>query len=181
MLPGRQDGHTMIAQEAVDDDPVTGLHVTGMTDAAVPRVKYPDPGRVDEQLVAAAVLHHLGVAGDDGHPRFTGRICHRADHTFQFLQRQAFLQDERGTQRQRAPSRHREVVDRATHGQVADIAPGKEERAHHVRVGGKDRHPRRQIQQGRIGLSREHFAAEMLHEHVADQFLRHPAATAVPE
>ena len=54
----------------------------------------PDAGGVDEQAVAFALVHDLGVAGDDLHAGLSRGLLHRGDDSPQRLHRQAFLDDE---------------------------------------------------------------------------------------
>jgi hypothetical protein len=53
-------------------------------------------------------------------------------HALQVGQRQSFLEDKSEREIKRLRPAHREVVDRAIDGKIADIAAGKENRRHHI-------------------------------------------------
>jgi hypothetical protein len=81
-------------------------------------------GGADEHAVALALLHHLGVAGDDGHARLARAAA--MDSTMRAGRpAQALLEDEAGRQVQRRGARHGHVVDRAVHRQAPMSPPGK--------------------------------------------------------
>ena len=103
-------------------------------------VQQPDPGRRDVAAVRLAPLDDLGVAGDDLHPGPRGRGGHRRDDPLQVRDREPLLQDEPARQVQRPRPAHRQVVDRAVHGEVADVAAREEQRRHDERVG-REREP----------------------------------------
>jgi hypothetical protein len=90
-----------------------------------PGGQHADAGGADEDAVALALFHDLGVAGDDGHAGLARGGGHRLDDALQVGQRQPFLEDEAGRQVQRHRAHHRHVVDRAVHREAADVAAGK--------------------------------------------------------
>jgi hypothetical protein len=96
-----------------------------------------DAGGGDEDPVALAAINDLGVPRDQDHPGHLARLAHRADDAAQVFQRQPLLQDEGGRQELRHGAADGEVVDRAVDRQLADVAAGEEQGAHHKRVGGQ--------------------------------------------
>ncbi len=126
--------HAVIADSAVDQ------HLVADPGAAAANVELviedADPRGVDKDLVALAARNHLGVAGNDARPGLFGRLLHRLQHRLQFGDRQALLEDQADADRQRPRPGHGQVVDRAVDRQVADVAPGKDDRVDHVGVGG---------------------------------------------
>ena len=134
VLAQRHDRHAVVAQRAGDEDRVAGpravaRHLDALGHHAHAR-------RVDEDAVALALLHHLGVAGDDRHARLPRGLRHRLDDALEVREREALLEDEAGGEVQRLRARHRHVVHRAVHRQAADVAAGEEERRDDVAVGG---------------------------------------------
>ena len=94
-----------------------------------------DAGRVDEDAVALASVHDLGVAGDQLHPAAAAATLHRLDDPPQRLHRQAFFQDQRRAEIERPRAAHGQIVHRAVDGERADIAAGKEQRSDNVGIG----------------------------------------------
>ena len=82
-----------------------------------------DARGVDEDAVALALLDHLGIAGDDLDAGGLGGAC-AMDSAMRASTSMAepFFQDERGAQEKRLGAAHREIVDRAVHGERADVA-----------------------------------------------------------
>ena len=71
-----QDCRAMVAQHAVDQHHVAGSCAIGrQLDAGA---DHADAGGGDEQLVAGAALHDLGVAGDHLHASVARRRGHRS-------------------------------------------------------------------------------------------------------
>jgi hypothetical protein len=123
------------------------------------------PGSIDVAAVGLAPLDHLGVAGDHLHPGRLGGGGHGRHDRGQVGDGEALLQHEAGRQVQRGRAGHRQVVDGPVHGQVADIAAGKEQRRNDVGVGGQ-RQPRATHLQLRGVLQRlEQRVAERVQEH----------------
>ena len=81
----RHDGHAVIADRAAENNEVARHARAGRQPDAVGHDA--DPGRVDENAVAFAPFHHLGVAGDDGEPR-RGGPRHRMRHPAQISMRE---------------------------------------------------------------------------------------------
>ena len=165
-MPAAQDDGVAVAHggrpELVRDDDLT------------------DARRRDEQPVGGAALHDLGVAGDDGDARLARRGRHAGADGAQVVQGEALLDDEGGGERQRPRRRRRQVVDGAGHGEPADVAAGKPERLHHVRVGGEgDAAGRRQ--RGRVVQPLQHRVGERPDEDVLDEVAVQLAAAAVAE
>ena len=91
----------------------------------------------DEQAVAFALVHDLGVARDELHTSGGRGLLHRPDDASERLHRQAFLDDESGAQPLRPRAAHGEVVDCSVDGERADVAAGKKQRMHDVGIGGE--------------------------------------------
>ena len=138
-LAHRHDRHAVPADIAGQQDHVAHAHARGRHHGVV--LDEADAGGVDEQPVALAPVHHLGIARHEQHAGGRGRRLHRLHDALQHLHRQPLFEDEAGAQEQRARAAHRQVVDRAVHGQRADVAAGEEQRADDVGVGG-ERQPR---------------------------------------
>ena len=101
-------------------------------------VDQPEPGRADVHAVGVAALDDLGVAGDDRArppPRPARAIASTSARSV--LGGQALLEDQRQRQRERARAGHREVVDRAVDGELADRAAGEAQRLDDEGVGGQ--------------------------------------------
>jgi hypothetical protein len=140
----------------------------------------PDPGGVDEHPVPGSGVHDLGVAGHQSHPGGPRRPSHGLGHPREVRETGALGEDEAGREHERTGAGHREIVDRAVDGQVADGPAGEEQRLHDVRVGG-ERQPDalhrddRGVAETGVGGRR----AERGQEQVRDQFGRQRAAAAV--
>ena len=85
--------------------------------------------------VAVAPIHYFGVAGDNLDAGGTGRGCHGCDNDAQVVDGHSFFEDEAHAEIARLRAAHGEIIDRAVHGQIANIATGKEEWPHHKRIG----------------------------------------------
>jgi len=134
-------------------------------------------GGGDEYTVTLALLHHLGVAGDDVHAGLLGCLCHRHHNALQIGQREAFFEDEAGGQPKRRRPHHRHVVDGAVHRQTADIAAGKEQRRHHMAVGRHHQPAVRGRQQRAVVALAQIIVVESCGKQLFDQ-LRHGASAA---
>ena len=95
-----------------------------------------DAGGGQEQFVAGAALYHLGVAGHHQHAGLVRRRRHRSCDPVQQIERQALLDDGGARQVERHRSADGQVVDRAAHRKLADIAARKLQRIDHEGVGG---------------------------------------------
>jgi hypothetical protein len=95
-------------------------------------------GGGDEDTVALALLHHLGVAGDHGHAGLARRRRHRLHHALEVGERITLFDDEAGRQVQRPRAQHGDVVDGAVHGQRTEVATAEEDGAHDMAVAGHD-------------------------------------------
>ena len=133
-LPDGHDGDTVVADGTGHKDAVAGPG--GVDREAAPFRHRADPRGGDEDAVALAAVHDLGVAGDEGHAGFAAGVAHRIDDTPQIVQRQAFFEDERGREEERPRTAHGQVVHRPVHRQFADVAAGKEERSNDKRIRG---------------------------------------------
>ena len=90
--------------------------------------------------------------------------------------REPFFDDKAGGKKERFSSCDSEVVHRTAHSKVADIAAGKEERRHHVGIGGIGEPRRGHVHDS--GIARA-FNAESRAEVLTDQLVHHFAAAAV--
>ncbi len=180
----RQHGHAMLA-----DRPRQQQHVARARARAAdvtPARQHADPGGRDEAAVALALLDDLGVAGDDGDAGRTCRRGHRLHDALQVGQREALFEDEAGRQPQRARAEHRDVVDRAVHGQAAEVAAGEEQRRDHMRVGGHDQPAAggqlgRRRQRGAVVALVQVLVVELGGEQLADELRRRAPAGAMVE
>ncbi len=123
----------MVADGAGDDHRIADACI-GAADVA-PYRQRAKPGGGNEHPVALAGLDHLGIPGDHRHPRLAAGRAHRADDARELGEGEAFLEDEAGGKIERPRAHHRHIVDRAMHRQAADVAPRKEQRRNHVRIG----------------------------------------------
>ena len=73
LAAGQHDGDAVVADRAGHDDGVARLGL-GHAEAHVP-LDEPDARGVDVAAVGLALLHHLGVAGDDVHAGRGGRVA----------------------------------------------------------------------------------------------------------
>ena len=130
----------------------------------------PDARGVDEQPVRAPAAHDLRVAGDDrraGTGRGRGR--RRGDRP-QLLERQPLLDDVGQAQRHRPGAHHREVVDRAVDGELADVAAREPDGRDDERVGGErealgaDLDDRGVVEHAARGGGRERGRKDVAHE-----------------
>jgi hypothetical protein len=148
-------------------------------DAAFGR-HHADAGGGDEDAVALALLDHLGVAGHHRHAGLARRRGHGFDDALQLGEREAFLEDEARAQGERRGAQHGHVVERAVHGQAADVAAGEEQRRDHVAVGGHHQAVAGGHRQQRSVVALEQvFVVEGGREQLLDQLRRGAAARAV--
>ena len=134
-LAHRHDGDAVVADRAGNQDAVAG---PGDADRQRSALRHQaDAGSGDEDLVALAPVHDLGVAGDQGHARLVAGLPHRGDDALQVGQRQALLEDEGGREEQRLGAADRQVVHGAVDRQPADVAAREEQRADHEGIGGE--------------------------------------------
>ena len=134
----------------------------------------------DEQPVRLAALHHLGVAGDDGHATGGGRPGHGGDDAAQAGQVEALLQDQGDADAGGTGAGHGQVVGGAGDGQLADVAPGKFQGMDDIAVGGEDQGAGGKPQAGGVVERLGGVAVETAQLPV-DQRLRQGAAPAVAE
>ena len=127
------DGHAMVAHGARDQ------HHIARSGAAAAEFQTlgqdADGGGGDEDAVALAAFHHLGVARYHRHAGHARSFGHRFDDARQIGQRKAFFEDETGSEIERCGAHHRHVVHGAMHRQAADVATRKEQGRHHMAVG----------------------------------------------
>ena len=76
----------------------------------------------------------LRVTRDNRDAGLLGHLAHRVRYPAQVLDEEALLEDHADRDVARYSARHREVVDRAADGQLADIAAVEEQRLHDVRI-----------------------------------------------
>ena len=168
----------MVGERAGEEHAVAGPHALRPEIDAVGN--RPDAGRRDVEPVGLAALDDLRVAGDD---RDAGRArggAHRGDDAPQVGDRESLLDHEAGRQPARLRADHREVVDGAVDGELADVAARELERMHDVGIGreceagaaGDDR---------RVAERRQRVVAELLEEERLDEVAGRLAAGAVRE
>ena len=134
------DGHAVIGERAGEEHPVARPDaLRAEVDAVGHR---PDAGRRHVEPVGLAAFDDLRVAGDDRDSGCPGGGPHRGDDAPQVGNRKALLDHESGRQPERPRADHREVVDGAVDGELADVAARELERVHDVRVG-REREPAR--------------------------------------
>ena len=139
-----------------------------------------DQGRAAEATIAFAPLNDLGVAGDHRHAGLARRPAHRLGDPLEVGQREALLEDEARAQVERRGAQHGHVVERAVHGQAADVAAGEEQRRDHVAVGGHHQAVAGGHRQQRSVVALEQvFVVEGGREQLLDQLRRGAAAGAV--
>ncbi len=137
------------------------------------------PGRCDEHAVALAPLHHLGIAGDDGHAGRFGGGRHRLHDRSKVGQRKALFEDHPTRQIEGPGAGHGDVVDRAVHGEGTDVAAGKEQRRNDKTVG-RHHHPASlHLEAGLVVALGEPGIIEVRLEQFLDQLRHRPAARAV--
>lgn len=127
----------VVAYLSAEDDAVARLNAGHAQRATA---EFTNAGRIDEDLVCRALADDLGVAGDDLHACFLGRLADRADRLPQPRQRQTGLQDQAERQVAWGCAHDGEVVNGAADSDLADIAIAEEGRLNHERVRG-DRKP----------------------------------------
>ena len=178
LAAGQHDRDAVVADRAGHDDRVSR---PGQRDPELGRIlgDQADSGRVDVAAVGLALLHHLGVAGDDLDAGRRGGRLHRLGDADQVGDSEALLEDEPGRQVQRGGAGHRQVVDGAVDGEVADVAAGEEQRRDDVGIGGEREPGAGDVQPGRVLELLEPGVAERVEEHGLDQGLGRLAARAV--
>ena len=172
----------MVAEQAIDEDHVARPAVRRRGRR---RADHADAGRVDEQLVAGAALHDLGVAGDDVHAGLARRARHGSAPPGAAMSTgsPSSMIDGAG-QIERHGAADREIVDGAADRELADVAAGKEQRIDHEGIGGEGeavamRGERREIEARLILERRQQRIVERRDEHVVDQILHGLAAAAM--
>jgi hypothetical protein len=96
-----------------------------------------DAGGSNENLVALATVHDLGVAGDQLHACILRGQRHGIGNARQFRCGHAFFQDESCGQIKRLRSPDSEIVDRPVYRERADVATREKDRRDHEGVGAK--------------------------------------------
>ncbi len=120
-----EDRRAVLAEAAVDQHRVARPAAPGPELDAL--ADHADAGGVEEELVAGALVHDLGVAGDDLHAGLRRRRGHRAGDGAQRLHLQPLLDDGAAGEVERRRAPHGEVVDRAADRQLADVAAREEQ------------------------------------------------------
>ena len=125
----------MVARRAGEEHPVPRPDRRGR-EARI--LQHAHAGGVEIKPVAPAALDHLGVAGDDLHPRGPGGFAQGLNHARERLEGQTLLDDERAAEVFRLSAAHGQVVDRAADGELADVATREKERRDNEAVGGEN-------------------------------------------
>ena len=128
-----------------------------------------DPGRRDVQAVGRPALDDLRVAGRDRYAGGKRRSRHRCGDAAQVGNRETFLDDEAGRERDRPRARHREIVDRPVDREVADVAAGEEDRLDDVGVGREGEPHAVHVEQRRVAERREQRIVELRDEQLFDK------------
>ena len=108
-------------------------------------------------------------------------MLHRRDDCAQRVHLQAFFQNESGAQVERACATHGEIVDRAIDCEIADVAAGKNQRAHNERIGRKRQARAVDRQHRAIVPLLERVVREGGHENLFDELMGQASAAAVRE
>jgi hypothetical protein len=177
-----QDSSAVVAEQAADQHNVTlARAIRAKLEAFADDA---DPSRGQKQLVAGALGHDLGVAGDDGDSSLARRRRHRRGDLTQEVDRHAFLDDRGAGQIKRLGAADRKIVDGAGDRDPPDVAAGKDQRIDHEGIG-SERKPvaaAREVGQieARLVLQRrQQRIVEGAHEHVVDEILHRLAAAAM--
>ena len=131
-----------------------------------------DARGVDEQPVRGPAAHDLGVAGDDPRARLRRRGRRRRRDESQLLERQPLLDDVGEADRDRGRAHHREVVERAVDGELADVPAREPDRRDDVRVRGEREARAGHLHDGRVvedaagGGDREGRRQHLAHQRV---------------
>ncbi len=129
----RHDCDAVPADVAAEDDGVARAHTRGQDGCA--RDDAAQARGIDEETVRVAAVHDLGIARHEPHAGRIGRRAHRFEEAPQHRERQALLDDEPDGETQRPRPAHGKIVDRAVHGQRADVSAREHERTDDVGVG----------------------------------------------
>ena len=174
----------MVAEQAIDQDDVPfpremRAEIDAFSDDA-------NSGRREEQLVASASVDDLGVAGDDLDARLGRSSRHRAGDLPHEVDGHAFFHDRRTGKIERPRPADRQIVDRAAHGELADVAAGEDQRVDHEGISGESEPvavPREiaEIETRLILERRQRCIVEGPDEHIVDQILHRLAAAAMGE
>ncbi len=103
------------------------------------------------------------------------------DQALEIVHRQAFLEDESDREMERFRAAHGKVVHRAVDREPADVAAGKEDGAHHVRVGAEGEARSVGGEDGAVVERIEQLVVEFRQHDLLHQFLAQLAAAAVRE
>ncbi len=183
----RQDGDPMIAEGARNQDFVARPGIADGEAASLGQDSHARGG--DEDLVALATIDHLGIAGDDRYAGFGAGFAHGGHDPPQVGHRQTFLQNKCGRKIERRGAADGQIVDRAMHGQSADVAAGEKRRPDHEGIGCQ-RDPGgavpvaargAQSQCGLVFQNRWRLGTIALHEHPLDQVGGQRSAAAVAQ
>src|ERR1700678_1256709 len=134
---GAKDGRAMIPEEPVDEDDIT--RTRQMRSEGHAFADHANSRRCEEQLVASASLHHLGIPGDDLDACLFRRTRHRTRYLPQQIDGHAFFDDHRAGKVEWLCSADREIIDGPADCKLADIATRKVQRVYHegIRSEGK--------------------------------------------
>jgi hypothetical protein len=171
--------HAVVADRAGDDHLVTGADRAGAEDVLV--LDHADARGVDVEAVGLAAFDDLGVAGGDSHVGGVGGGAHGGGDPLQVGDRQALFDDEAGGEGERGRAGHRQVVDGAVDGELADVATGEEEGADDEGVGGEGELVLAGADQGRVAERVEQLVGELAQEDPLDQVVGGLAAGTVAQ
>ena len=126
LAAGQHHGGAVLADRARDEDAVAGAQRARRERPA--RIDAAEPGRRHVHRVALATLDDLGVARDDLDARRRRGGGDRLDLGAQVVRREPLFEHQRERQRERAGAGHRQVVDGAVDGELADRPAGEADR-----------------------------------------------------
>ena len=132
----------MVGHGAREEHDITRAHPVRAKLEAVR--KHADPGRGDVHAIGRPLVDDFGVTGDDEDAGLCRGLGHIRGDSAQFLDRKAFLDDERGREPKWRCTGNGKVVDRPVHREMPDRTSGEPSRFDDERVGGE-----RQAQSGR--------------------------------
>src|ERR1700756_2903443 len=179
VLALRQDGHAVIADVAAQNDLVAW---TGAVRRDVYRLlHHPNSCRRDEDLVALAAVHHLGVAGDEFDASIFSRLAHGLHDAAQFLSGKTFFEDEGCSQIERPRTTHGQIVNRSVDGQPPDVATREKQGRDHEGIGGERQARAVDFEHGLVVQLVEYGIAEPRQEHALEELGTQLAAAAVAE
>ena len=178
-LAGGHHRHPVPGERAADDHDVAGTGAAG--GGTEVGVEGADAGGVDVQAVGLPPLHHFRVSGHHRNAGGPSRRGHRRDDAIEDIDRQPLLEHEAGREADGRRPHHRDVVERAVHGERTDVAAWKFQRMHDERVRRDGDLRLTNANDRRVAELGEGRVVEMRQERAHEQGGAHLAAGAVAE